>query len=95
MDWRRGENAFFWVISSSSFNKTRPLASTSRRAWLAGYGDGNLSEQRLPSPCSQASDSVLAQLSLEGSKVHLDACSQKADAPHGGGFLEETYLKTT
>lgn len=92
LDWRRGENAFFWVISSSSFNKTCPLASTSRRAWLTGYGDGNLSEQRLPSPCSQVSDSFLAQLSLEGSEVHLDACSQKADTPHGGSFLEETYI---
>ena len=89
LDWKRGENVCFWVISSSSFNKTCLLASTSRRAWLAGYGDGNLAEQRLPSPCSQASDSFLAQLTLEGSQVHPDASSQKADGPHGGSFLEE------
>lgn len=93
LDWKRGENVCFWVISSSSFNKTCLLASTSRRAWLAGYGDGNLAEQRLPSPCSQASDSFLAQLTLEGSQVHPDASSQKADGPHGGSFLEETYIQ--
>lgn len=95
LDRKRGENLFFWVISSSSFNKTCLLASTSRRAWLAGYRDGNLAEWRLTSPCSQMSDSFLAQLTLEGSQVHLDACPQKADAPHGGSFLEKKYIQKT